>query len=137
MLTKRAAVASWSPVDRNREVSRCPWRSSALARPTTALASLGGPEAAVPAGVTLAAAAARVPVVLDGLATSIAALIAVRHEPAAQAALVAGHRSRERFGLEPLLDLRLRAAEGVRACLAARLLLSAVRLRREESGRVT
>ena len=75
---------------------------------------------------------------LDGLATSLAALVAVRWEPAVQASLVAGHRSRERahgavlteLGLEPLLDLRLRAGEGVGACLAAQLLLTALAVRR-------
>jgi nicotinate-nucleotide--dimethylbenzimidazole phosphoribosyltransferase len=111
---------------------------SELAEPLTALAALGGPELAVLTGVTLGAAAAGAPVVLDGLVTSLAALVAVRLEPAVQAALVAGHRSRERahaavlieLGLEPLLDLRLRAGEGVGACLAAQLLLTAVRVRR-------
>ncbi|MDP9496457.1 MAG: nicotinate-nucleotide--dimethylbenzimidazole phosphoribosyltransferase, partial [Actinomycetota bacterium] len=51
---------------------------------------------------------------------------------------VAGQRSRERahdavlrrLGLEPLLDLRLRAGEGVGAALAAQLLLSGLQLRR-------
>jgi nicotinate-nucleotide--dimethylbenzimidazole phosphoribosyltransferase len=76
--------------------------------------------------------------VLDGLATSLAALVAVRVEPAVQAALVAGHLSRElahgtvltELGLEPLLDLRLRAGEGVGAGLAAQLLLTALAVRR-------
>jgi nicotinate-nucleotide--dimethylbenzimidazole phosphoribosyltransferase len=106
--------------------------------PMAALAVLGGPELAFLAGVTLGAAAAGVPVVLDGFATSVAALVAVRLEPAVQAALVAGHRSRERahaavlteLGLEPLLDLRLRAGEGVGACLAAQLLLTGLGVRR-------
>jgi nicotinate-nucleotide--dimethylbenzimidazole phosphoribosyltransferase len=110
----------------------------ALAEPLTALAALGGAELAMLTGVTLGAAAAGVPVVLDGLATSLAALVAVRLEPAVQSALVAGHRSRERahgavlteLGLEPLLDLRLRAGEGVGACLAAQLLLTALAVRR-------
>jgi nicotinate-nucleotide--dimethylbenzimidazole phosphoribosyltransferase len=111
---------------------------AALAEPLTALAALGGAELALLTGVTLGAAAAGVPVVLDGLATSLAALVAVRLEPAVQAALVAGHRSRERahgivlteLGLEPLLDLRLRAGEGVGACLAAQLLLTTLAVRR-------
>lgn len=111
---------------------------TALADPLTALAALGGPEFALLAGVTLGATAAGVPVVLDGLATSVAALLAVRHEPAARAALVAGQRSRERahgavlteLGLEPLLDLRLRAGEGVGACLAAQALLTGLAVRR-------
>jgi nicotinate-nucleotide--dimethylbenzimidazole phosphoribosyltransferase len=112
--------------------------------PWLAAAALGGPEIVLLAGVTLGAARCRVPVVIDGLATSVAALLAVRAEPAVQAALVAGQRSRERahqavlteLGLEPLLDLRLRSGEGVGACLAAQLLLTALRAR-QDSARVT
>jgi nicotinate-nucleotide--dimethylbenzimidazole phosphoribosyltransferase len=89
------------------------------------------------AGVVLGAAAQRVPVVLDGLVTSVAALLAARMEPAVQSALIAGQRSREgahdavltELGLEPLLQLRLRAGEGVGACLAAQLLLTGLRAR--------
>ncbi|MEO6700099.1 MAG: nicotinate-nucleotide--dimethylbenzimidazole phosphoribosyltransferase, partial [Jatrophihabitantaceae bacterium] len=103
------------------------------------LGCLGGPEFAYLTGVVLGAAAAGGVVVLDGLATSVAALLAVRREPAAAAHLVAGQRSRERahplvlgaLGLEPLLDLRLRAGEGVGACLAAQLLASGLRIRRD------
>ena len=58
--------------------------------PWLAAAALGGPEIALLAGVTLGAARCGVPVVLDGLVTSVAALLAVRAEPAVQAALVAG-----------------------------------------------
>jgi len=55
------------------------------------------------------------------------------------ASLVAGQRSRERghpavlteLGCEPLLDLRIRAGEGAGACLAAGLLLQALRVRRD------
>lgn len=108
-----------------------------LCQPDVALAAVGGPEIAFLAGLTVAAAGARVPVVLDGLVTSIAALVAVRLEPAVQSALVAGQRSREaahggvlaELGLEPLLQLRLRAGEGVGACLAAQMVLTAVRSR--------
>jgi nicotinate-nucleotide--dimethylbenzimidazole phosphoribosyltransferase len=115
-----------------------------LGDPWTAARALGGPEVVLLAGVTLGAARCRVPVVLDGLVTSVAALLAVRAEPAVQAALVAGQRSRERvhravlteLGLEPLLDLRLRSGEGVGACLAAQLLLTALRAR-AETARVT
>ena len=109
-----------------------------LAEPLIALRAVGGPELAVLAGVTLGAAGAGAAVVLDGLATSVAAVVAVRLEPAAAAALVAGHRSRETahaavlgaLGLEPLLDLRIRAGEGVGACLAAGLLADAIAVRR-------
>ena len=108
-----------------------------LSRPEVALAAVGGPELAFLAGLTVAAAGARTPVVLDGLVTSVAALVAVRLEPAVQSALIAGQRSREvghgrvlvELGLEPLLQLRLRAGEGVGACLAAQMLLTALRSR--------
>jgi nicotinate-nucleotide--dimethylbenzimidazole phosphoribosyltransferase len=107
--------------------------------PVGLLAALGGPEVALLTGVVLGAAAGGAVVVLDGLLTSIAALCAVQLEPAAAQHLVAGQRSRERahaevlarLGLEPLLDLRLRAGEGAGACFAAGVLLAALRVRRE------
>jgi nicotinate-nucleotide--dimethylbenzimidazole phosphoribosyltransferase len=108
-----------------------------LRDPRVLTAALGGPDVALLTGVTLAAAERRVPVVLDGLVTSIAALLAVRLEPAVQSTLIAGQQSRELahaavlddLGLEPLLQLRLRSGEGVGACLAAQLLLTALRAR--------
>lgn len=110
---------------------------STLHDPIVALGAVGGPELAVLAGVVMGAVAAGAAVVLDGLATSLAAVAAVRLEPAVAAHLVAGHRSREvahpvvlaYLGLEPLLDLRIRAGEGVGACLATGLLCAALRLR--------
>jgi len=114
-----------------------------LADPLVAMAAVGGPELAVLAGVVLGAAEARCLVVLDGLATSVAATCAVALEPAAAAHLVAGQRSRERahervltdLGLEPLLTIRLRAGEGVGAMLAAQMLRTAA-LARLGVGRV-
>ncbi len=115
----------------------------ALGDPLVLLASLGGPEFACLTGVVLGAAGAGRPIMLDGFATGVAALCAVLIEPAVAQHLIAGQRSRERghalvlnrLGLEPLLDLRLRAGEGVGACLATRLLLNALTIRCE-SGRV-
>jgi nicotinate-nucleotide--dimethylbenzimidazole phosphoribosyltransferase len=111
--------------------------------PREVLRVVGGPEIVALTGVVLGAAGAGACVVLDGLATGVAALAAVRLEPAVAAFLIAGQRSRERahpevlaeLGLEPLLDLRLRAGEGVGGCLAAGLLLHALALRRG-TGRV-
>jgi nicotinate-nucleotide--dimethylbenzimidazole phosphoribosyltransferase len=108
------------------------------ADPADLLAALGGPEFAVLAGISVGAAIAGAPVVLDGLATSVAAALAVRIEPAVAAHLVAGQRSRELahppvlqlLGLEPLLDLRIRAGEGVGACLAVGLLRQGMLVRR-------
>jgi nicotinate-nucleotide--dimethylbenzimidazole phosphoribosyltransferase len=114
-----------------------------LAEPTVLLAALGGPEFAYLTGVVMGAVEYGQVVILDGLATSVAALCAQLIEPAVGAHLVAGQRSREhahplilgRLGLEPLLDLRLRSGEGVGGCLAAGLIFSALAIRRE-SGRV-
>jgi nicotinate-nucleotide--dimethylbenzimidazole phosphoribosyltransferase len=105
------------------------------------LAALGGGEIAVLTGVVLGAARAGAVLVLDGMATSVAALAAVRMEPAAAAHLVAGQRSREpghapvleALGLEPLLDLRLRAGEGVGAALAVGMLTAALAVRRSSA----
>ncbi|NYF97125.1 5,6-dimethylbenzimidazole synthase [Janibacter cremeus] len=126
-------------VARKREVV-----ASALARtkgesdPLRLLAAVGGPEIALLTGVTLGAAAAGAPVVLDGLAASLPGVIAARLEPGVQGHLIAGQVSRERahalvlreLGLEPLLDLRLRAGEGVGACLAASMVLQGLAVRR-------
>ncbi|GAB3066793.1 hypothetical protein GCM10027053_32950 [Intrasporangium mesophilum] len=105
--------------------------------PEDALRRLGGGELAVLTGVVLGVAGAGGVVVLDGLATSVCALAAARLEPAVAAHLVAGQRSRERahalvlreLGLEPLLDLRIRAGEGVGAALATGLVHDALALR--------
>ena len=75
---------------------------------------------------SLEAVRRRLPVVLDGYATTVAALAAVRLDPAVGEVLVASHRSAEpghdlvlaELGLEPLLDLRLRLGEASGALLA-------------------
>jgi len=121
-------------------VARARGRHPGLAKDAVlTLAELGGPEFAVLTGIALGAAQAGAVIVMDGLAVSIAALLAVSIEPAVQHALIAGQRSRERahplvlehLGCEPLLDLRMRAGEGAGAALAAGLLLNAARVRRE------
>ena len=101
------------------------------------LAGIGGPEQAFLTGACLGVAAAGGLVVLDGLLTSVSALVAVRHRPQVQDHLVAGQLSAEpahqrvldALGLEPLLDLRLRAGEGVGAVLALSLISQAQQAR--------
>lgn len=108
------------------------------AGPTLALAELGGPEIVVLAGVVLGAVEAGAVVVLDGLATSVAALAVVSVNPAVQPYLIAGQASMEfahrrvlaELGLEPLNELRLRAGEGVGATLAAQSILTGLAVRR-------
>ncbi|GAC1385679.1 MAG: hypothetical protein NVSMB48_23110 [Marmoricola sp.] len=131
------AGADAAMVERKRAVVEAALARSTAGGPLQALAQLGGPEFAFLTGLILGAAGQHAVVVLDGLATSVCALAAVELEPGAAAYLLAGQRSREqahaavleRLGLEPLLDLRLRAGEGVGAAMAARLLGDARRLR--------
>ena len=133
----RGSSADAAMLDRKRDVV-----TRALARvgrvgPDEAVRRLGGGELAVLTGVALGVAESGGLVVLDGLATSVCALAAVRLEPAVAAHLVAGQRSREKahalvlreLGLEPLLDLRIRAGEGVGAALATGLVKGALALR--------
>jgi nicotinate-nucleotide--dimethylbenzimidazole phosphoribosyltransferase len=99
---------------------------------------IGGPEQVFLTGVCLGVADAGGLVVLDGLLTAVSALAAVRHRPEVQAHLVAGHLSAEpahrpvleALGLEPLLDLRMRAGEGAGAVLALSLICTARQARR-------
>lgn len=101
-----------------------------------ALAKVGGFEIAGLAGVVLGAAAARLPVVMDGFIASAAALAAVRIAPAVAGYLVASHRSVEAghrlvlqaIGAKPLLDLDLRLGEGTGAALAMTLVDAALRI---------
>lgn len=103
------------------------------------LARFGGFEIAGLAGLVLGAAAARVPVLVDGLIAGVAALVAVRLAPRAGGYLLASHRSVEpghgpvldALALEPLLDLRLRLGEGTGAVLAMGLVDAALRVLHE------
>jgi nicotinate-nucleotide--dimethylbenzimidazole phosphoribosyltransferase len=104
------------------------------ADPADVLSAVGGLEIAFLVGVTLGAAARRIPVLLDGFVSSVAALVAYGFREAAAASFVAATRSPEpghalvleRLGLEPLLDLGLRLGEGTGAALALPLVRSSI-----------
>ena len=116
---------------------------AALARHTPAdvdtLAKVGGLEIGTMAGLMLGAAAQRVPVVIDGLISTAAALIAQQLAPDVTHYLIAGHRSAEpghsaaleKLGLTPLLDLGLRLGEGTGAALALPVIEAAMRTLQE------
>jgi nicotinate-nucleotide--dimethylbenzimidazole phosphoribosyltransferase len=97
------------------------------------LAAVGGLEHAALAGLILAGAARRIPVVLDGVNAAAAALAAVVFRPAAAGYLLAGHRSVEpgasvaldHLGLQPLLDLEMRLGEGTGGLLAVPIIAAA------------
>ena len=111
------------------------------ADPIDVLAKVGGFEIAGLAGVIVAAAARRIPVLLDGFIAGAAALAAVGVAPGARSFLIAAHRSAEaghrvvldRLALRPLLDLDLRLGEGSGAALAMPLIDAALCAHREMS----
>lgn len=101
-----------------------------------ALAKVGGLEIGCLAGIALAAAETRVPVVLDGFITTAAALVAWKMNPAVKDYFIASHRSVEpghraalqALELEPLLDLSLRLGEGTGAALAFGIIDASLKL---------
>lgn len=103
------------------------------------LSKVGGLEIAGLTGLILGAAAARVPVVLDGFISGAAALVAKAIEPEAAAYMIASHVSGEQghklmleaLGLEALLDLGLRLGEGTGGVLCLHLIEAACRIMRE------
>jgi nicotinate-nucleotide--dimethylbenzimidazole phosphoribosyltransferase len=98
------------------------------------LAKVGGLEIAGLAGVVLAGAAHRIPIILDGFIAGAAALAAVTLQPEARHYLIAAHRSVEpghgailtALGLTPYLDLGMRLGEGTGAALGIGLARAAV-----------
>jgi nicotinate-nucleotide--dimethylbenzimidazole phosphoribosyltransferase len=107
--------------------------------PLTVLASLGGLEIAALVGYLVTGSALGVPVVIDGVIATSAAVVATALVPAVSGYLVAGHRSTEpgagialdHLGLQPLLDLELRLGEGTGACLALPILQAAAKVLRD------
>jgi nicotinate-nucleotide--dimethylbenzimidazole phosphoribosyltransferase len=94
------------------------------------LFNLGGFEIAALVGAYLAAAQEGVAVLVDGFICTVAALVAVRLNPACREWLLFGHRGAEpghrhvleTLKAEPLLELGLRLGEGSGAALAVPLL---------------
>ncbi|HLL87638.1 MAG TPA: nicotinate-nucleotide--dimethylbenzimidazole phosphoribosyltransferase [Thermoleophilaceae bacterium] len=97
------------------------------------LAAVGGLEHAAIAGFILGAAREQVPLILDGVSTVAAALVARALSPAALGYAVAGHRSTEpgasaaleALGLDPLLELGMRLGEATGGVLAAPIVRAA------------
>lgn len=109
--------------------------------PMGTLAALGGLEHAALAGAILMGAVYGIPVVLDGVVSNSAALVARAFAPNSVDYTVAGHLSAEpgagvaldELSLEPLLDLAMRLGEGTGGLLAVPLVRSAARVLGEMS----
>ncbi len=106
------------------------------ADPLGALAALGGLEHAAIVGLVLMGAVYGVPVVLDGVVSNSAALVAHALAPNCAGYMIAGHLSAEpgakvalgHLGLEPVLNLRMRLGEGTGGLLAVPVVQAAARV---------
>lgn len=107
--------------------------------PLGALAAVGGLEHAAIVGAILMGAVYGVPIILDGVVSNSAALVARTLAPHSAKYLVAGHLSAEPgalvaleyMELEPLLDLHMRLGEGTGGLLAVPLVRAAARTLKE------
>ena len=104
--------------------------------PLDVLAKVGGLDIAGMAGVYLACAARRVPVVTDGLISGVAALTAMRLKPEVLDFMIPSHISfepgakliKEITGLEPMLDMNMRLGEGTGCALVFSIIEAALRM---------
>lgn len=107
--------------------------------PLSVLQHLGGFEIAALCGGFIAAAQQKLPVLVDGFITSVAALVAVRAQPSVRPWLLFAHRSAEQghqkvleaLEASPLLDMGMRLGEGSGAAVALPLLQQACLLHGE------
>jgi nicotinate-nucleotide--dimethylbenzimidazole phosphoribosyltransferase len=107
--------------------------------PLGTLAALGGLEHAAIVGLLLMGAVYGVPLVLDGVVSNSAALVAYSLAPDCAGYLIAGHLSTEPgakaaleyLGLEPVLNLHMRLGEGTGGLLAVPVVQAAARVLNE------
>ncbi|TCK61044.1 nicotinate-nucleotide--dimethylbenzimidazole phosphoribosyltransferase [Seleniivibrio woodruffii] len=100
------------------------------------LSKVGGLEIGAIAGVILAGAYHKIPVLVDGIISAAGALIAYGLCPVAVEYMISGHKSVEPgqikmlqyMGLEPLVDLGLRLGEGTGAVMAMHSVEAGVRV---------
>jgi nicotinate-nucleotide--dimethylbenzimidazole phosphoribosyltransferase len=100
------------------------------------LSAVGGFEIAAMAGVCIAGAARRIPIMVDGYIAAAAVAVAARLDPDIKDHLMFGHRGAEggharvleHWGVPPLLDLDMRLGEGTGAALAMNLVQTALAL---------
>lgn len=108
-------------------------------QPLDVLEKVGGLEIGAMAGAVIAAAAQRIPVLVDGFISTVAALLAVRLCPNARDYLIVSHQSVEPGHIRavelleknPLLNLQLRLGEGSGAAVAFPIVEASTRMIRE------
>ncbi len=100
------------------------------------LCKVGGLDLAAMCGAFLGAAARRLPAVIDGFISAVAALCAARLNPLCKAYLFPSHASAERgyalamaqMGLKPILNMNMRLGEGSGCPIAFEIMAAAQRV---------
>lgn len=100
------------------------------------LSKIGGFEIGALAGVILAAAGKKIPVLIDGFISGAAALLAYHLNPRAKDYMIASHCSVEKghkiildhIGLRPILNLDLRLGEGTGAALGMTIIEASIKI---------
>ncbi|MDD6628990.1 MAG: nicotinate-nucleotide--dimethylbenzimidazole phosphoribosyltransferase [Lachnospiraceae bacterium] len=108
----------------------------------TVLRTVGGLDIAGIAGIFIGGALYRVPIVLDGMITAVAALVADRLVPGTRAFILASHLSKEpitrkimeELGLHPVIQADLALGEGTGAAMLFPLLDMALTVYRENDS---
>jgi nicotinate-nucleotide--dimethylbenzimidazole phosphoribosyltransferase len=103
------------------------------------LQKIGGYEIAGIVGAILAAASKKTAIVLDGVISTAAGLIAYLINPDIQGYLISGHKSTELaqkaalsyLKMEPVIDFQMRLGEGTGAALTMSVVETAARIMRE------
>lgn len=106
--------------------------------PVDVLAKVGGLEIGGMAGVFLAAARWRIPVIIDGFISGVAALLAFQIHPLVKEYMIPSHVSQEPghaatmelLGLKPTLNLNMRLGEGTGAALMMHVVDAACRIQK-------
>ncbi|WP_339146141.1 MULTISPECIES: nicotinate-nucleotide--dimethylbenzimidazole phosphoribosyltransferase [unclassified Sutcliffiella] len=107
--------------------------------PIDTLSKVGGLEIAGMVGAILSAAERKIPVLVDGFISTVAALVAQRLYPGVKGYLFIGHQSKEAghqhaimlLDKKPILNLGLRLGEGTGAALAFPILEAATNIVKE------
>lgn len=110
-----------------------------LASPVGVLAEVGGFEIAGMCGIFLGCAKERIPVIIDGAISAVAALVAMQIDPRVPGCCLASHLPAERAGsmaisrldLDPVIDAHLALGEGSGAVMLLPLLDMALDVYRE------
>lgn len=102
--------------------------------PIDVLAKVGGLDIAGLTGCFLGAAIYRIPIVIDGFISAVAALAAIRIKPEAREYMFPSHGSAEpgtqavmkELNMEPMLNLNMRLGEGTGAALGYQIIDAAI-----------